>query len=133
MARFTSAVTGVDSGQMERGNSSIPHPLVNAKEVFTLHIRVCSITRSLTIQSKIYHFCGLRGTRFETFATRLGEYLEALTSSVTTCMMTLHIDDVLMQQKWYHFTSSLKMQHLVARSFIFHKSEKFFNSMHAFQ
>ena len=47
MARFTSAVTSVDSGQMERGNSSIPHPLVNTTEVFTLHIRVCSITRSL--------------------------------------------------------------------------------------
>ena len=46
MARFTSAVTSVDSGQMERGNSSIPHPLVNATEAFTLHVIVCSITRS---------------------------------------------------------------------------------------
>ena len=94
MARFTSGVTGINSSQIEHFNSSIPRPLVNPPELFILCVGVCSIARSLGNPVQ---------TRFETFAGLQGEYLGALTSSVSTCMMNLHIGDVLMRQNMVSF------------------------------
>ena len=99
MARFNSAVTGVDNSQMERCESTSLRPLVNPPEILSLGLEFVQSKEHWIIRSKIYQFRRLYGTRFETFAGHLREFLEALTSSVNTCMMDLVIGDVLMQQK----------------------------------
>ena len=108
IALFTSGVTGIGSIQMGRCNLSISRSLVNPPEVFTIYIRGCSITRWIDNPAQSLSLLRMHGTCLRLCCTS-GSVWEALTLSVSKFMMTLHISDVLMQQKWHYFMNTLEM------------------------
>ena len=75
-----------------------------------------------TIQPKVYHFCGCMEPVLR-LCCKSGSVWEPLTFSVSKFMMTLHIGDVLMEQKWHYFTI------IRSRSFYSQNSEKHFNTL----